>query len=243
MYSIGPIRVDFEKVDNCKYQLYLLYGGNSMVIHLSENFNSDIKCIASETIGSEHYLWEESDYFRFDYNGSLHSIILRIPNSVKTISSGKMNDSILKSLKLLENPIPCVVKQTKIRYFDLMAKRLVCTNGIENITQSEIKLLNKDFGLIFNKREYVGYIINDPLQYLTDSFGKIDVSKPTDVEYRIFDKCMRIVSDNNLEQHNGSMEEIAKQLSNEIVPELDNQKSKRVSIMKKEIGDLIDFWL
>ena len=81
------------------------------------------------------------------------------------------------------------------------------------------------------------------MQYLIDSCGKIDVSKPTDVEYRIFDKCMRIVSDNNLEQHNGSMEEIAKQLSNEIVPELDNQKSKRVSIMKKEIGDLLDFWL
>lgn len=243
MYNIGPIKVNFEEVDNCKHQFHFLYAGNSMVVHFSENFYSDINCIASETIGSEHYLWEESDYFRFDYNGNLHSIILRIPNLIETINYGNMDDSMLKSLKLLESPIYCVVKQTKIRHFDFMSKRLVCTNGIEDITKSEIKLLNKDFGLIFNQKKYVGYVINNPLQYLTDSCGEIDVTKPTDVEYQIFDKCMKIVSDNNLDQHNGSMEEIAKQLSNEIIPKLDNQKSKRTSVIKKELEDLIDFWL
>lgn len=243
MYNIGPIRITFEEVDDCKYQLHFLYGGNSMAVHFGKSFNTDLNCIASETIGSEHWLCEESDYFRFDYNGNLHSIVLRIPNSYKTISYGDIDTSMLKSLRLCENPLCCVVEQTKIRYFDFASRTLVCTNGIVDITKSEIILLTDDFGLIFNNREYIGYVFNNPLQYLIDSCGETDVSMPTEDEYLIFDKCMKIVSDNNLELHNDSMEEILKQLSKEIIPKMDIQKSKRIMVMKKEIEALIDFWL
>lgn len=243
MYQIGSIKVNVEEVENSNYKLLLLFNGNSMSIFFGKNFSSDLNDIVSETIGSEHWMSELSDFFRFDRNGNLNSIILNVPTENDSIDYVHINSSTTYTLRLVENPGFCIVEQTKIRTFNLSSKILISTMSTSSINDSEIVMLNSDFGLIFNKKKYIGHLLSNPLKYLTDSSGEIYLEEPTESEYTIFNTYLKIVSDNNLRKKNDSMEIVVKQLSKEIMPKLDCYNvNKRLLIMKQEIRELIDFW-
>lgn len=198
MHQIGSIKVNIEEIDNCNYRLLLLFNGNSMSIFFGKNFSSNMNDIVSETVGSEHWMSELSDYFRFDRNGNLNSIILNVPTENESIDYVHMNSSTTYTLHLVENPGFCIVEQAKVRTFNLSSKMIISTLKTGSMNNSEIVMLNSDFGLIFNKKKYVGHLLSNPLKYLTDSSGEIYPEEPTESEYAIFNSYLKIVSDNNL---------------------------------------------
>lgn len=245
-YNIDSIKIDIRKSINNNYRLALLFNGNSMSVFYSTDYNLNIKKIISNTIGSDNWLWEASDFFRFNNNGSLNSIILSIPNENISIRNLYMPHFISYTLNLVEIPQCCIIKKMQTRFFDLASRKLICIrNDRDFIDNKKVIMLNNNFGLIFNNKSYVGYILIDPLRFLTNSYSYSDLIKeePTSIEYSIFNLYLKIVSDNNLKRHNNSIEDMMKDIKEIIIPKLSTINTKRIEIIKKELNELIDFWL
>lgn len=57
-----------------------LFDPSGSIVAAGELLNyADLSDVTSATIGSEHWMSEESDFYRFEMNGRLHSLALRVP--------------------------------------------------------------------------------------------------------------------------------------------------------------------
>jgi len=140
-----------------------------------------------ETIGSGNWYRSEFDEYRFTMNDYLlTSIWFHIPEvnlkSNDTIQSWLLEPSIKGLIRIskvnVSNPEPM-----DIRYFDKKGAFLVCFNKIAlKDHQYRLKLnIAKDFYLLFAEKRLCGWLLTNPVDYLT-----IDWNEPSN-HNEIFD--------------------------------------------------------
>lgn len=213
------------------------FGGNSSLISLNSNKKREM------LISSEHWFADISDLFYFDNHKKLMGINISIPNincRIKITS----NFAGFCSLNLLNDKL-FNVSPMKFRFFDPIKKILFLFNE-ENI-QGEVSCysLYKDFFIMAQDNKFIGYILNNPIKYLTDNeFGFMDdVTEPSAEEYFIFDCFFEYISDNKLEEFNDDMSKLVFYVNENLQKKLNSIKSDyRRNIFFQELNSLFEYY-
>ncbi|MCW7550223.1 hypothetical protein OO184_20380 [Photorhabdus sp. APURE] len=210
------------------------FGGNSSVICLYSSTNKGMS--------TEHWITDCSDVFSFDENKNLLSMELSVPNKNK-MPSLNINEDISGRLVLHERIY--TINQVTERFFDPVERKLFCFNEMSD-TNRQVSLIkmHDDFSLILLDGLYLGYVLNNPLGYLTnDIYGHADSSLPTDDEYQLMSEFLYIMSDNRLEELNDDMELVVNELKNKIGSRIKIIKSEhRKNILKTSLDELLYFY-
>ena len=248
MYSIGNYKIDTSIKKEFKGQLKFIFSGNSNSIFFSDSSESDINKIIPKTIGSEHWISESSDLFRFNKsNGELCSFLLDTPNYN---DFGKTDFHIISKeydFKLKYDFNFGIITPAKYRNFDFKdEKKIICTTKKIDINSNyEIIKFHLDFGFIFEKNKYIGYILYNPLKYIVlDNCNILIRSQPFNSDYNILDLYLNIMSENNLARYDDELEEVIKELDFTITPLLKySEKTEYTEIIRTTIFQLKDYYL
>jgi hypothetical protein len=181
--------------------------------------------VATETVGSTSWF----DELRFDKTKSvLSSVYLRVPEEnidLEDLSKVWMEKSPLTGLLSLADPKYFEPEPTSFRWFDPTGRILICIN--ENAlteTQNSLRLrVAIDFDLMFSNKQLCGWILSNPLNYITRGWEQ---PKPIENDSEIAEivyRYLHLVSEDFLEQMEDENPDILKVL-------LDlNQKSKNIT--------------
>ncbi len=219
-----------------KFKLVWSFGGNSSIISL---FNDNLSIISTE-----HWISDCSDFFSFDKNNEFVSLDVSVSNNNFFFNGvTPKEESVCGKLKLIDNEY--TVKPMEKRFFDYKKRRLICFSGEESNGSFLIVRLHAHFSLILKEGFYVGYILEEPLIYLSnDKHTNIDNKNiPDEYEYKVMNDFMRIMSDNRLNYLGDDMSLLVNELYFEIKPKLNKIKSSfRRNIISLELDDLLDFY-
>ncbi len=219
-----------------KFKLVWSFGGNSSIISL---FNNNLSVVSTE-----HWISDCSDFFSFDKNNELVSLGISVSNNNLSFSeTATKEETVYGKLKLSSNEY--TVKPTEKRFFDHKKRRLICFNRWGGNSSFIIVKLHVHFSLILRNGICSGYILEEPLTYLSsDKHGVIDEKNtPDEYEYNIMNDFMRIMSDNRLNCLDDDMSLLVNELYYAINPKLNKLKSSfRRNIIYSELNDLLDFY-
>jgi len=216
------------------FKLRWSFDGNSSVLSL---FTYGDSCFSSD-----HWMSENSDILSFDHANKLLSLDLLIPNDNKHISI--LSENISFGEIVINNP-EYIVNPMEYRFFDPDNKKLFCFSSFESSTNYSTVRLHDNFSLILVEQSYSGFIIDDPIIFLTDDKeGKIDSNiAPSDDEYNIMTEFMHIMSDNHVEELEDDMSHVVRELYTKLNPKLALIKSDlRRKLLKKVLDDLLDYY-
>lgn len=159
--------------------------------------NGTIATLVSETIGSEHWITEESEFFRFDQSRQLHSVILGVPDENAQFD-GLMPrpEEGYFSLRLSSDLEFFTVPVQSCRSFDPVRRELHCFT--ENDAAKTVIRITQDLSLIFNMQNVLsGWVLSSPLENIAEFFqGEKDPEPVDDHTYRVYADFFEIFSDN-----------------------------------------------
>ncbi|WPN57902.1 hypothetical protein [Pseudomonas sp. P9_31] len=211
------------------------FGGNSSLISLTIN--------NKRNTNSEPWITEPSDFFSFNDEGKLTYLGLSVPgrNNELAIEAPVTMFGKLKLHNKLHS-----VEPTITRAFDPRNRTLTCINKqFTNEHKYSFIKLKDDINIILADSHYVGYVLSNPLNYLTDNTNdSIDSSCPADDdEYSLMRLFFEIMSDNRVEKLNDDMALVTIELSNAILPNIHFIRSSlRKKIIKSSVEELLDFY-
>lgn len=213
------------------------FGGNSSLISLSSDKKTEI------LISSEHWFTDISDLFCFDKHKKLTGINISIPNVNCRIKITSKFEGFC-TLNLLNDNL-FNVSPMKFRFFDPIKKTLFLFNE-ENI-EGEVSCysLYKDFFIMVQCEKFIGYILKNPIKYLTDNeFGCMDdATEPSVEEYFIFDYFFEYISDNKLDEFNDDMSKLVFYVNENLQKKLNCIKSDfRRNIISQELNSLFEYY-
>jgi len=204
-----------------------------------------------ETTGSEPWVSDDSDYWRFDENDNISSLVLKLPN----VNLENTNNIVLpevskyfSSVKLESNKKSFVAPPQKFRHFNPAERYLLSTSVESNelLGLTRIKINNHLSFLMDVKNYFSGWVVENPLSIITDDIGgSIDEATPDSFTYKVFAEFFEVVSNNKCEQMDDDMEEVVKLLSN-VINEEKLQKIKgslREKLLVSSIENLKNYFL
>lgn len=215
--------------------------------------SDNITSVFQRTIGSETWITDESDLFRFSDHGSLEldSIVLKCPTNNIGIGKSiplKPVELELNKVRICSNYKPFVVPPQSSMCFDVNNRRLIAFS----VNSNEVCKLQRFYiaeGLaifIDSEQRYSGWSLNDPLGVVTGAFnGNLDKVKTNSETYKLFAKYFEILSDQFCESKNDDMEEVVKELAgcfkDETLAKINGEK--RALLLKNSIESLVDYFL
>ncbi len=191
LYISDSIKIHLFDCLQYQYKINYLFDLTSSAIIFSNNHQSVAEaCI--DSIGSEHWLWEASDYYRFNKENQL----LYLANFISQRNKQLNNEVILHKeflyLELIENK-PFIVAPMEFRFFCRKNKRLFGFNRqVFSGEQIDAYLVSENFYMMFINKIYCGYLLVNPLNYVK-SLNQILCG---DAEYKIFNLLLFFISDN-----------------------------------------------
>jgi hypothetical protein len=211
------------------------FGGNSSLVSLTIN--------NKRNTNAEHWITEPSDFFSFNDEGELTYLGLSVPGRNNELAI-EAPVTMFGKLKL-HNKLH-TVEPTTTRAFDPRNRTLTCINEqFTNERKYSLIKLKDDINIILAGSHYIGYVLSNPLNYLTDNTNdSIDSSCPADDdEYNLMKIFFEIMSDNRVEELNDNMALVTIELSNAILPNIHLIRSSfRKKIIKSSIEELLDFY-
>lgn len=230
-------------------QSRLVLSAGSFCLAYGEILNfPDLGSILDQTIGSEHWMSDTSDIFRFFKQGDLHSILSQIPCKSKK----HINDFLFfheKNYFQVEiNPLtkPFQVEPVSSYFFDIDGRAIYCFNErakhILNIFH-----LDEHFALIFNDAcEFSGWKLDRPIEIMSGGFqGEADESGVGQNYYFVFGKYFEMLSDDFCNACDDDMElvviEIQKQFSCEFLNKISGKRLR--VLLEKSIKEMEDYFL
>lgn len=222
------------------FSLSFIWGGNSSIVKLSNSQKINTS--------SEPWFSDNSDIFGFDINHYLCNLELSIPLCNKVISLNKRKKYFGTLFFIKDNlNSGVIVPPTKFRYFDSASRLLICTKRfLSQDMAMDLVEIKSDFFLLFFESSYFGFVLKNPLSYLTsNAIEKPDYkSEPNSDEYELINRFFEIMSENNLEKLNDDMGMLVHNLDKTITPRLSCIKSNfRKKIITDSIHELLDFYL
>ncbi|QRN33388.1 hypothetical protein [Pectobacterium brasiliense] len=228
--------INVIEMPDLQYENFVLtwsFGGNSSLFSFFGDNNG--------VVSSEHWITDLSDEFSFDSNGGLSKINLSIPNENNLINIG--NNISFGKLVLSCERLHTIQPMT-MRMFDPIQRQLICFNR-QVSDDFSIFRLHRDFGIITSSGSYCGYVVDNPLNYLSNEInGYVDnVNEPDDFEYNLMDCFLKVMSDNNVDKFNNDIESVVVELADKVMPSLEFVKSNfRKSVLESTVQELMDFY-
>ncbi|UXN04334.1 hypothetical protein [Bartonella sp. HY406] len=150
------------------------------------------------------------DTICFAEDNSLASIRSIAPDRIKKVKiPGTINYGFLSMCGKI-NCFPRV----KFRYLNKQKRYLICFNETRGLSNANIVLFTKDFGFIIKNKKYIGWYIQNPLNYLCNE--TIDVPNYLESinndDYELLDAFLNINSDNRYFKLNGDDKKLAIEL-------------------------------
>jgi hypothetical protein len=161
--------------------------------------------VVSETVGSGNWYKSEFDEFRFDKTDLLlRSIWLQVPEkniAENPIKSWMEKIPIVGALRLSESEY-FAPEPTDLRWFDPEGNLLVC---IYNYALAEFKdrirlCIATDVELIFGDNQLCGWILSQPLHYVTQGWEDPHLANEDSEVKSIASKYLQLVSEDFIEQ-------------------------------------------
>lgn len=188
--------------------------------HLLTQENATIGTLVDESMGSEHWMTDASDFFRFYEAGSMHSIVLSVPPE-----NAPFNSVIPQpqhgyfSLWISPDDRFFTVARQAFRCFNPLRRELYCFT--HNAIPKTVCRISKDFSLVFNKDNvFSGWILNSPLENLTASFqGDKDDVEADAASYEIFADYFELMSDNECARYDDKMGIVVEKLLAKLHPQ------------------------
>ncbi|NHZ42954.1 hypothetical protein [Massilia aquatica] len=181
--------------------------------------NTTLNNLIDESIGSETWFTENTDFFRFYDSGELHSIILDISeeNAPFDYAIQQSHEGYF-SIKLCTAEKFFIVTPQVYRSFNSSRRELYCFT--DNIAPKTVFKITANLSLMFNDDNvFAGWIFYNPLENITTSFqGEKDTIEVDDETYKIFADFFDIVSKNEDALHD-DYETVIEKLLIEIGPE------------------------
>ncbi|NHZ67073.1 hypothetical protein F1735_33235 [Massilia sp. CCM 8694] len=181
--------------------------------------NGTINTLTSESIGSEGWYTEASDFFRFYDSGQLHSIILKVTEENLTFNSliPQPQDGYF-SMRLSTEKEFFIVPPQMYRCFNSSRRKLFCFT--ENTPPKTVLKITANLSLMFdNNNIFSGWIFHNPLENITAAFqGKKDLDEVDNNTYNIFSDYFEIISKNEAALHDDDFEIVVKKLLDKIDP-------------------------
>ena len=204
-----------------------------------------VRSLLSEGIGSEPWFTDNSDFFRFQHSGELHSLILKVPpeNALLNNCPPLPQDGYF-SIRLTSEEKGFTVPPQIYRNFDPVRRTLHC---FTRTTASEtVYRIASNLSLIFNDSNVLsGWILYQPLENIADSYlGAYDTDVVDDATYKVFSDYYKIFSDNELEAYDDDLEVLVAKLLSEISSERISRIAgpTRRRLMEEALRDLQDYW-
>lgn len=225
------------------FQLLYAFGSGGGAISLNNNKKND------KYIISEHFAHEIFDYVSFSDDKTLKHIKVAVSGENKKFPINKVrcnNNSNYLCIELKNNTFigfECM----RFREFNHIGRYLIIHDidyiKDENI-EIEIFFLTKDLGICLSKCQVVGYILNEPLSYLTLNFTNMNIyNEICDEDYMIFSKWFDIISDNNLEYYDDDMELLLNDNYLDLLNYSNNIRNTKIKeICKYSLEDLMNFY-
>lgn len=225
-----------SKMQYDDFYLSWSFGGNSSVVSLF--------CNGQSITSSEHWITDCSDIFSFDRKNFLSSMELSVPGNNQEFSLNNACNTFYGSLSLNSNNY--AIEPMTTRFFDCKNKMLICfTEHASHNNKLSLVKLHHDFSFILYDGNYSGYILHNPLCYLTnEKDGVIDrINELSEKEYILMGRFMEIMSDNRVNELNNNMEKVILELHNHIFQYIDYINSPfRRKIVESTVDDLFDFY-
>ncbi|VAW62669.1 hypothetical protein MNBD_GAMMA09-174 [hydrothermal vent metagenome] len=248
---VQGIKIDLVKRNDLSDDVKFIFDANGCFV-TSGNIikNGSFLNELDVTNGSEPWLTDDSDYWRFDQNGDLVFLVLKLPNlnlndSKKIILPDESSECY--SIKSVSETKSFVVPPQIYRYFSPEKKYLLSVSvGAYEVGGLIRVKINNTLSLLFDNNNYLcGWVVIDPLSVVTDDFnGETDKVAPDNFSYNIFSDFFDIVSDNQCEDMDDDMGEVTKLLSKVITPkEIRKVKGDfRAKLLQSAVDSLKDYF-
>ncbi|UXN04970.1 hypothetical protein [Bartonella sp. HY406] len=207
---------------NAKIEFHIACNGIGVKFQIS-----DAKTYA--TYGDIYY--DSYDDIYFDEDNKLASIrpVVEFINEKAELASTELFGTLSKVDEL------GYFTYSHLRYFNKEKKYLVGFDKAEDLLESEVVLFHQDFGYIFKNRQYVGWYLQNPLNYLCND--DIKPNKPysdvRDNEYDVLEMFINTFCDNDFEELYDGNEELAVVLWDrtfKIAPIIKNEQRRKIFI-------------
>lgn len=182
-----------------------IFDSSGLLLCLADTFSQyNLNTVMERTLGSETWVTDESDIYRFDKNNlNLVSLIIKVPWNNKSLHfDSKVNNTKNKdisTLRLGQKVPPFFMPIMKNKYLDVKNKVLYCFTSEYNDKWREIRL-SRHFSIFTENKKIVCYSMVDPLSIISSDFSKsLDSNKATSNDYKIFSIILSIYSDENID--------------------------------------------
>ena len=202
---------------------------------------------------TDHYgafnLYETDDTILFDKKTlNLEYLSLNIPERNSEHSRQiNLNNRISTTMRLKQGIEHFVLEETFCRHLDINKNMLICLTLDNNFTSLDYIQIANDFFFLFDKNEYVGWLVNNPIIYLTDMTKKTVHHNSSPILELKLKAYFEIVNDSNidlLEDQNPFLKEKLNNLKNDLYSEIQlsrNEKTKgKLSILLNGITNIIE---
>lgn len=237
------VQLDVALSDNHRPN-FIFSSSGALVSYGKIEEHTDISSIIDTTIGSDHWVSDNSDFFRFDSSGKMHSLILSVPErNAKNPPKITYSTTEKHSLKLLDLNSAFTVTPQPNRFFDSKSRILY---GFDEQNPTSIAtniLICDDFTLLFDEKSlYSGWTIKNPIEKIAISFqDRPHFDDVSNITYNIFDAYFKLFSDNSYDEADGEIElvihNLEKHLNEQTLSSIESTKIRE--IITKTISELI----
>ncbi len=193
----GDSRI-FIKNSKRKFHERLQFNANGISILIAEKIkNFELQHELETTVGSSHWITEESDFYRFDkVSFELSSLFLNIPCTKSTeIELFSLNSPFIFDLSIENANGAFFMPSMEKLMFDFLGRNLICFHDIGGMDKWIEFNLSLNFSIFIHDESVVAYKLSDPLLFLIGDFSdELDEEPPTSNDYLIFNKVLSILS-------------------------------------------------
>ena len=194
----------------------IIFGSSGAIVAFgSISSFPNVNSILDETIGSEKWFSEDSDLFRFEKNGTLHSIVLAVPpRNASACPVFPENEVGFFSMHLPELNQSFIIPPQEVRFFDPQKRELYCFTKFAKDIKLRRFLVALDFSLLFDdKNLFVGWILVNPIEKMAATFQDLAIEDRVDqYTYDIFADFFNLVSDNQCDKFDDDMNLVVQNL-------------------------------
>lgn len=216
---------------------FIFSSSGALVSYGKIDQNTEISSIIDATIGSDHWMSDNSDFFRFDASGKMHSLILSVSERNSEHPPKVPHGTQKKhSLKLIDLNQAFTVAPQPHRFFDYKNRILYGFNEEKTTLITNSITICDEFLVLFDENNlYSGWAIKNPIEKIADSLqDRPEFKYISDATYNVFNIFLKLFSDNSYDEADGEIEivisNLEKKLNKSVLLGIENEKIRMMII-------------
>jgi hypothetical protein len=197
------------------------------------------------TFGSEHWLSETGDFFRFNSENSLVGLMLCGPKKFVHVSLRRREIFETFELRLVERK-DIFAPIMSYAALDINSRIYCCVRDLSDFADENLSAvaLRPNFYLLVNQDgELRGYCVSEPLAFLVlNPGGKPDEEQADEVTYEVIFNVMHMLSEDFWDQHDNDGSKIAQLLKQYLADQIVDVKGLVRKACLNEILSRSDDW-